>query len=94
MIEPKTVERFRSTIRSIARHADDPEGFAQAVELLDELERLLADRLDDLRAGTHLAPGSNGYSWAELARPSGLTRQGFTQRWTRRQTAHREDNPR
>lgn len=76
MLEPRDVDRFRRELRALAAKANDPEGFATAVQLADELEAALATRAHELRQ-------VDGYSWADLARPLGISRQGAAQRYGR-----------
>lgn len=81
MIEPRDLDRFRRELRALVAKADDPEGFAQAVELAQELDEALADQAFSLRQPT--PNGQPGFSWADLARPLRLTRQGTAQRYSR-----------
>jgi hypothetical protein len=83
MMEPGEVERHRRNIAAMARQADDPEGFAQLVDLAAELAELLTDRAQLLRE-------DDGYSWADLARPLGVTRGAAAQRFGRRPARGRE----
>lgn len=78
MIEQRDIDRFRRELRTLAAKADDPEGFATAVQLMGELEAALVGQADKLRQPTAHA---RGYSWADLARPLGVSRQAVAQRW-------------
>lgn len=72
------MQRFRRELRTLVGKADDPEGFAQAVALADELGEALRVRANELRQPVGHSPG---FSWADLARPLGLSRQGCAQRY-------------
>lgn len=86
MIEGRDVDRFRRELRALVAKADDPEGFAQAVALAEELSEALRVRANELRQETLFRVDEHchvqrGYSWADLARPLGLTRQGAAKRY-------------
>lgn len=85
MIESRDVDRFARELRSLVAKADDPEGFAQAVALRDQLDAALADRADQLRQPVGNSPG---FSWADLGRALGLSRQGAAQRYGKRPGGH------
>lgn len=85
MIEPRDVDRFRRELHALVAKADDPEGFAQAVALADELTAALTTRANELR---HPVGHQRGFSWADLAGPLGLTRQGCAQRYGSPAPAH------
>lgn len=84
MFEPREVDRWRRQLAAMLDHAagDDPEGFAQVVELLDQAHgEGLRNAAARLRQPTAVAPG---YSWADLARPLGVTRDGAAKRFRAR----------
>lgn len=85
MMEQRDLDRFRRELRAMVAKADDPEGFAQAVQLSAELDAALIDQADKLRRPTAHA---KGYSWADLARPLRVTRQAVAQRYGRRPEGH------
>lgn len=69
----------RRILRAHARRvADgDVEGLAEMVALRDELDRGIAEAVTGLRSDPW------NYSWAEVARPLGTTRQAAQQRYGR-----------
>lgn len=73
MIEDRDVARFRRELAALMRHANDAEGFAQAVELVTEARGMLADRARSLMA--------EGFSAAEMAGPLRISRQAYHKRW-------------
>jgi hypothetical protein len=82
MMEPEEVKRFERHVRAIAAAADDPEGLAQALQLQEQLAAAIEVRVVHLRE-------VDGFSWADLARPLGITRQALAQRFTKSaRTAH------
>lgn len=87
MLEPAEIDRWRRLTDAMLDHAakDDPEAFAQVVELLDRANGMLpgvAGLLRDAWDGER-CHALEGYSWAELARPLGITRQACAQRFGR-----------
>lgn len=81
MLEDARKTRAQRELRSLAKEvgSNDPEAFAAMVELARELDELLKDAADAQRA--------NGYSWADLARPLGVTRSAVQQRYGRKAAA-------
>lgn len=74
MMEPETVARFKREIDAMARHAaDDPEAFAQFVQLGEHMDKAGGWAVCDLKAC--------GFSWADIARPLGITRQAAAKRF-------------
>jgi hypothetical protein len=73
VIEDRDVARFRRELSALMRHANDAEGFAQAVELIAEARGMLADQARSLMA--------EGFSAAEMARPLRISRQAYHKRW-------------
>jgi hypothetical protein len=67
----------RRIIRAHGRRvaAGDVEGLAELLALAAEVEQATQAAVDGLRG--------HGYSWAEIARRLGLTRQAAQQRWGR-----------
>lgn len=84
MIEPDQLRRWKREVQAMIDHAshDDPEGFAEIVHLLDAATskglRYAAQRLRETNGS-----GQPGYSWAELARPLGLSKQSVAERFNR-----------
>lgn len=75
MFEPSDVARFRRELSAMIQRASnqDPEGFAQVVELLDLARAQLPEAAQEVRRA--------GYSWSELARPLGVTKSAAAQRF-------------
>jgi len=63
-------------LRALARRA--AEGDLEAVEQLAALETTVAEQL---RAAATVAHDTAGYSWTEIARATGTTRQAARQRF-------------
>ncbi len=65
----------RRVIRAYARRiaAGDIEALAAMTVLANDLDQAISDAVTGLR--------TYGYSWAEIARPLGITRQAAQQRW-------------
>jgi hypothetical protein len=78
-MEQREVERLRRHLRAFAAKADDPEAFAVLVGLSDEFKTLLAERARSIT--THGNP--RPYTWAQIARPLGITSQGAHKRYAR-----------
>lgn len=76
-MEPAEIARHARQIRAMVRAIDDPEALAEIVALRAELDELIRDRVAELRE-------TDGYSWAELARPLGVTRAAAQQRYGKR----------
>jgi hypothetical protein len=76
-MEPGEVRRWERNLAALIANAgaDDPEGFAETVRLIDAARAGLADAAAELR--------SQGYSWAALAAPLGVTRSAVAQRFGR-----------
>lgn len=76
MLEPARRTRTLRELRSIAKEvgSNDPEAFAELVELAREFDELVKDAANELRT-------SSGYSWADLARPIGVTRSAVQQKY-------------
>lgn len=79
MLEPARRTRTLRELRSIAKEvgANDPEAFAELVAIREAFDVLIRAAVDEQRR--------NGYSWADLARPLGITRSAVNQRYGRRQ---------
>jgi hypothetical protein len=70
----------RRMLRAMARRVatdGDIEGLADMVKMQDELGELIAETVRSLR-------DDHGYSWAEVGRETGMTRQSAHERWGRR----------
>ncbi|MFI0454140.1 hypothetical protein [Actinomadura sp. 6N118] len=67
---------LRRIIRAYSRRiaSGDIEAIADAVQLSQELDDAIAQAVHGLRSDW-------GYSWADIARPLGITRQAAQQRW-------------
>lgn len=78
MLEPQRITRTQRELRSLIRDVgeDDPEAFASLVSLAAWLSR---EGLP-MAAERQLA---RGYSWTEIARPLGVSRQAARQRYGR-----------
>ena len=78
MLDPVDDRRHRNTLRGWIATAskDDPEHFAQVVTMLDEARAELVEAAESLR--------TEGYSWADLAAPLGVTRSAVQQRFGRK----------
>lgn len=73
MFEPEQVKSYRRQLGAMAQRADDPEALHELAQLAAELDALV-------RLRAHALHGE-GYSWADLGRPAGITRQGALRRW-------------
>lgn len=74
--QPMGVLDWRRTVASLGRQVDDPDALAQAYTVLDAMESALVEAAQRLMV--------EGYSYADLARPFGISRQGARKRWPRR----------
>lgn len=75
MLEPDEIKRWERNARALGRKADDAEGLAQVLALVEQFEdqaMQAVSRLLDL-----------GYSYAYLATGQGVTKQALQQRHTR-----------
>ena len=85
MLEPQEVRRWERMTAAMLQHAatDDPEAFAQVVKVLDDARAQLPEVAEQLRApAPPYGPGMiRCYSWGDLARPLGITRQACQQRY-------------
>lgn len=78
MMEPEEVARYRRHVWALAADAaDDPAAFAQAVNLLEELQTAL-------RSSTVLLRWQ-GYTSGDLAAELGVRPSSFRERWYHRQ---------
>lgn len=75
MLEPATIARYERELRAMLRTAgdEDPEGFAA-------VHQLLIQATNALPVAAELNRRQHGYSWADLARALGVTRQAAQQR--------------
>lgn len=80
VIDPKEVPGIMRRLAGIAARADDPEGLDQLGQMVSYLTAEYHSRTDSLR--------DDGYSWADLARPSGRSRQALAQAHRRYQVTH------
>lgn len=76
MLEASRKARTLRELRSVCSEVggNDPEAFADLVEIRAEFDRLIRVAADQLRT-------EGEYSWASLARPLGLTRSAVQQRY-------------
>lgn len=91
MLDRDDLMRFRRELNALLVKAgdDDPEAFAQAVELVEAARAGLSEAAARLRtprgeAGAGFVPG---YSWADLAAPLGIARQSAAERFGKPTTA-------
>lgn len=73
--QPMGVLDWRRTVAALGRQVDDPDALAQAYTVLDAMESALIEAAQRLMV--------EGYSYADLARPFGISRQGARKRWPR-----------
>lgn len=77
---PEVASGARRMIRAVGqRAAADVEGLAELAQLRDEVDTQLRSAVHAARAGEGLSNG--GYSWADVARVLGCTRQAAQQRF-------------
>lgn len=77
MIEPGQLARFQREVKAMIVYAgDEPDSLACIAHLADQLQAGLAQGADRCR--------SQGFSWADIGRALGLTRQGAYQRLGKR----------
>lgn len=79
MIDPREVEALRRLLRDVTKRAEDPDSFAELCGLQAQFEQILAARARHL-----VSAGDRPYSWAELSRPLGITRQAAWKRYRER----------
>lgn len=74
MIEPETAARFRRELAAMVRAAgDDPEAFATVCALFDAVRDQMPQAVVALR--------DQGFSYADIARALGVTKQAAQQRY-------------
>jgi len=86
MIEQRDMNRWTRELAAMIRKAgdDDPETFAIITQLLDDAQRKLPAAAARLRE-----PGQNGvrgFTWAEIAAPLKISKQGAAQRFGKGQS--------
>jgi hypothetical protein len=85
MLETAEIERWRRMTAAMLRHAaeDDPEAFAQVVEILDDARDQLPLVAQALRAKADPLGTSylHGFSWSHIGAALGVTRQAAQQRF-------------
>ena len=79
-MEHAQTERLRRELRAVVARIDDPEAVAQVQALADEFQNLTAARVRVLTTEGTPRP----YSWADIARPLGITRQACWKRYARK----------
>jgi hypothetical protein len=72
------VDDWKRSMRALGRQVDDPEALAQAVEIAEYLDTVL---LDAARRLLDKGDRSMGYSYTDLGRALGITRQGARKRF-------------
>lgn len=79
MLDEKDVARYERELRAMLRRIgdEDPEGIAELVHLIDRAH-------GELDTAVAIARVRHGWSWQQLAQPTGLTRQAVAQRFGRR----------
>lgn len=79
MLEPDEVRRFgRELAHMVKRAAHDPEAFAAVWQLLDTAAKTMPDAADRLIG--------DGYSWGDLGRALGVSRQTAHSRYAGKTT--------
>lgn len=73
LFEPEQQKRFKREFSAMVRGAKDPETFAIAQQMHDELGRALAERAQELTDPK--LPPSQRYSWGDIAQATGMSRQ-------------------
>lgn len=73
---PMGVQDFERQARNLGRLIDDPEALGQALQVLASYEREIA-------AAALRLHEEDGYSFTDLARSTGTTRQTAAERWTK-----------
>lgn len=77
MIEPSELARFQREVKAMVRYAgDEPDSLACIVHLAEQLHAGLAQGAAQCRA--------QGFSWADIGRSLGVTRQAAYQRLGKR----------
>lgn len=87
MFEPDEIRRWERQLAAMLKAASqsDPEGFAAIVRMLDTAQR------EGLRQACSELRERDGYSWANLAAPLGVTRGAVAQRFGRTVQGHCTD---
>lgn len=78
-MEQAQAGRLRRELRAAVAKVDDPEAVAAVQDLADEFQRLIGARVRSLTTEGTPRP----YSWADIARPLGITRQAAHKRYAR-----------
>lgn len=80
---PEVAQAARRMIRAVAARAgSDVEGLTELARLRDDVDVELRQAVQQLRSGEGLAFGA-GYSWGDIGRVLGMTRQAAQQRFGR-----------
>lgn len=91
MLEPAEVKRWERMTAAMLRHAeeDDPEAFAQIVKVLDDARAKLPEVAQVLTGqyAQTTEPWDGYYSWSQIGRALGITRQAARQRFGQRTDA-------
>lgn len=77
----KSVKDWKRTVRGIRSQIEDPESVAQAIEIMNAMR-------DEIESAIQHLQEEEGYSWTELAKPVGVSRQAMRQRWGRKMDAN------
>lgn len=87
MLEPRELRRWERLTAAMVRKAgaDDPETFAAFVKILDDARNNLPSAAAQLRSTPDAEAGVSvsGYSWGDLARALGVSRQAAQKRFGR-----------
>ena len=85
MLEPTEVRRWERLTAAMLQHAadDDPEAFAQVVKVLDDARERLPLVASALRpyVGSDGTQWRRGYSWSDIGRALGISKQAAQQRY-------------
>jgi hypothetical protein len=85
VLEPDEIKRWERNARALGRKADDAEGLAQVLALVEQFEDQAMQAVSRLLA--------DGYSYGYLAAGQGVSRQALQQRharWLNRRDARLE----
>lgn len=76
MLEPARITRAERELRSLCAEvgANDPEAFSELVAIRDRFDSMIREAAEAQRA--------NGYSWTDLGRVLGVTRQSARERYS------------
>ena len=88
MLESRSFDGWQRLSWSVLSQVatDDPEALAQVVEHLAEVQAMLPNVVARMRESTTMEDGTvvPGYSWAQIGRALGITRQSAQARFARK----------